>query len=70
MKLTFTEQLKIALKRKGMTAADLAGLLNISLQNLSQQMKRDNFREKDIKKICELIGYDVTIEIKEKPVNP
>lgn len=67
MKLTFTEQLKIVLKREGITAAGLADMLGVSIQNLSQQMKRDNFREKDIKKICDLIGYDVILEIVKKP---
>ena len=67
MKLTFTEQLKIVLKRENITAAQLADMLGISSQNLFQQMKRDNFREKDIKKICDLIGYDVILEIVKKP---
>lgn len=69
MKYTFTEQLKIALNRKGITAAGLADMLGVSAQNLHQQLKRDNFREKDIKKICDLIGYDYILEIKEKPQN-
>ena len=68
MELNFTEQLKIALGRRGMSAADLAEALGMSAQNLSQQMRRANFREQDMRKICDILGYDFRVEIMEKTV--
>lgn len=65
MKLTFSEQIKIILKRQGKTVQDLANLLNTSLQNINQQLKRDNFKERDMQRIAAALGYDVYIEVTE-----
>ena len=57
MELTFAEQVKILLKRRKMTIKDLADLIEaqtgkkMSRQNLTQQLGRDNFQEKDMRMI-------------------
>lgn len=63
MYLSFAESLKIVLAREGVTVEELAKMLGCSKQNLYQQIKRDNFKEKDMLKICDLIGYDLKIDL-------
>ena len=60
MSLTAGEKIKILLKRRGMTLGDLADKTNQSRQNLSNKMTRDNFSEKEIKEIAEVLdcNYD------------
>lgn len=57
----FGKQLKQILKQNNMTVADLAIILGKSKQNLNQQILRDNFSERDIKYICDTIGYSYKI---------
>ena len=66
MVLSFAEQIRTILHRKNMSVDELSNILGISRQNFWQQMKRDNFREKDMQKIAEAIGCDVIIEVKPK----
>lgn len=53
--LTFGEQVKIILGRKGMTIKQLAELIEektgkkMSRQNLTQRLGRDNFQEQDMR---------------------
>lgn len=65
MNLTFTEQLEIILKRKKMTKAQLAKLIQITPQNMYNQMERNNFKEDDMKKICEVLNLKYTLTIEE-----
>lgn len=67
MELTFTEQIKIVMKRKKITVADLAGRLGVTRQALNQKFLRGNFTENDMIKTAAAVGYDVVIELKEKP---
>lgn len=67
MELTFAEQVKIILKRKKMTIADLAQVLGVSRQNVNQLLLRDNFKYSDMIKIAAALGCDLSIELKEKP---
>ena len=46
------EKIRIALRRRKMTLADLADALNQSRQNLSNKMSRDNFSEAEMKEIA------------------
>ncbi|NDO19427.1 helix-turn-helix transcriptional regulator [Lachnospiraceae bacterium MD329] len=64
--LSVAEKTKILLKRQGMTIAQLADKLNISRQNLSNKLTRNNFDEKDIKTIAEAINCDVDIVFTDK----
>ncbi len=67
MELTFAEQVKILLKRRRMTIKDLADLIEeatgkkMSRQNLTQQLGRDNFQEKDMRLIAEVLGCSMQI---------
>ncbi len=58
MSLTAGEKIKILLKRRGMTLGDLADKTNQSRQNLSNKMTRDNFSEKEIKEIAEVLDCE------------
>ena len=59
--LTFGEQVKIILGRKGMTIKQLAELIEektgkkMSRQNLTQRLGRDNFQELDMRMIAEML---------------
>lgn len=46
------EQIKILLIKKGMTITDLAKLINTSTQNLSNKLKRDDFKMSELKEIA------------------
>jgi len=58
MDLSAGEKIKIIMKRRGMTLGDLADKTGQSRQNLSNKMTRDNFAEKEIKEIAEVLGCD------------
>ena len=59
--LTFGEQVKIILSRKGMTIKELAETIEertgkkMSRQNLTQRLGRDNFQEQDMRMIAEML---------------
>lgn len=61
MKVTTSEKLEIALKRQGFTKKELAEKLKTSQPNMSKKFKHDDWRESDIKAICNAIGIDVEI---------
>lgn len=56
MGLTIGEKLKIILKRRNMTLAQLAEATGQSRQNLSNKFNRDNFTEKEVKQIAEVLN--------------
>ena len=58
MNLTMGEKIRVILKRRGMTVAQLADLTNQTRQNLSNKLTRDNFQEKDIEAIAEALGCE------------
>lgn len=62
--MTTSEKLEIALKRQGYTKKDVAEKINTSQQNLSKKFKFDDWRESDIKEICQVIGIDMEIVLK------
>lgn len=69
--LTFGEQVKIILSRKGMTIKELAEKVeaytgkNMSRQNMTQRLGRDNFQEKDMRLIAEILGCKFQLNIME-----
>lgn len=71
MNLTFGEQVKIVLSRKGMTIKQLAEEVEkytgkpMSRQNMTQRLGRDNFQEQDMRMIAEILGCKFTISIME-----
>lgn len=71
MKLTFGEQVKIILNRKGMTIKELAEMVELhtgkpmSRQNMTQRLSRDNFQEQDMRMIAEILGCEFNLSIME-----
>lgn len=77
--LTFGEQVKIILSRKGMTIKELAELVEkhtgkpMSRQNMTQRLGRDNFQEQDMRLIAKILGckFQLSImEMEELEANP
>ena len=58
MVLTMGEKIKIVLKRRGLTIAQLAELTGQTRQNLSNKLTRDNFTEKEIAEIAAALNCD------------
>ena len=67
--LTFGEQVKLILNRRGMTIKQLAELVEaytgkpMSRQNMTQRLGRDNFQEKDMRLIAEILGCNFSLSI-------
>lgn len=73
--LTFGEQVKIILSRKGMTIKQLAELMEqhtgkpMSRQNMTQRLGRDNFQEQDMRLIAEILGCKFQLSIMDEEEN-
>ena len=52
---------RIIMKERGMTLTELAKRLGISLSTLSDKFRRDNFNERDLRKIADVLNCDVEI---------
>lgn len=69
--LSFGEQVKIVLSRKGMTIKELAETIEertgkkMSRQNLTQRLGRDNFQEQDMRMIASILGCSLKLSILE-----
>lgn len=67
--LTFGEQVKIVLGRKGMTIKELAEMIEqrtdkkMSRQNLTQRLGRDNFQEQDMRMIASILECPFRLSI-------
>ena len=67
--LTFGEQVKIILGRKGMTIKRLAEMIEeqtgkkMSRQNLTQRLGRDNFQEQDMRMIAKILDCPFHLNI-------
>ena len=59
MALSIGEKIKIIMKRRNMTMADLAEATGQSRQNLSNKMTRDKFDEKETREIAAAMGCEV-----------
>lgn len=60
------KKIKSMLIYKDLTITDLAGKLNKSPQNLSNLLKKDNFREKELEQIADALGCDLRIEFVDR----
>ena len=75
LELTFGEQVKVVLKRKGMTIKELAELIEehtgkkMSRQNLTQRLSRDNFQEQDMRMIAAILECPFQLNIMEEGVS-
>ena len=76
MQLSFGEQVKIVLKRQGITIKELASRIEeqtgkkMSRQNLTQRLGRDNFQEKDMFMVADALGCSLTINLLEEEEAP
>lgn len=62
----FTKLVRHQLVEKDLKVSDLARLLNTSYQNLDQKMKRDNFSEKEMLQIANVLNLDLKILLENK----
>ena len=62
----FTKLVKHQLVEKDLKVSDLARLLNTSYQNLDQKMIRDNFSEKEMLQIADVLNLDLKILLENK----
>ena len=56
MTLSFTEKIRLIMIRREITSVQLARLLGTSRQNISNKLKKNNFSEKEMKKLAELLN--------------
>ena len=59
--MSVTKKIKLLLVERDMKMTDLAEKLNTSKSNLSQKMQRDNFSEKELKEIADVLNCDYDI---------
>lgn len=64
--LTISEKIKILLKRKGITAKELAARLGTTPQNLQNKLTRDNFKFNDIVEIADALGVRFVYDFEDK----
>ena len=62
----FSKLLKIKLVEMDMTAKELALKLGTTQQNISAKMKRDNFSEKEMLQIAEVLELDLKIMLEQR----
>lgn len=60
------KKIKSILIYKDMTITDLSEKLGKSVQNLSNLLKKDNFRENELKEIADKLDCDLKIEFVDK----
>ena len=60
------KKIKMLLVEREMTLTSLSKLMNKSLSTMSEKMTRNNFSEKDLKKIAEVLDFDYDIVFTDK----
>ena len=63
MKMSFAEQMRVAMRRRGVSVQDLADRLGTSRQNVNQRLNSGKFTEKDMEKYSTAIGCSVIIDL-------
>ncbi len=56
--MSMTEKIKIMLVKRKMSAVDLAKILGCSSTNIYNKLKRDNFSEKELSQIADILNCD------------
>lgn len=64
--MTAAKKIKMMLITRDMTAAQLAAALHIAPSTLSGKFSRDNFAEKDLKEIADILGFEYDIVFTDK----
>ena len=58
IKMAMSEKIRIALLKRKMSITELATHLHTSQSNLSNKLKRDNFSEKELSNIADILSCD------------
>lgn len=64
--MDFSKEIKKILIDKDMTISDLATKLDMTQQNISAKLKKNDPRLSEINKIADALGYNVKIEFIKK----
>ena len=56
--MSMAEKIRIALVKRKISITELAVNLDTSQSNLSNKLKRDNFSEKELKQIADILNCD------------
>lgn len=64
--MDFSKVIKKILIDEDMTISDLAKKLDVTQQNVSAKLKKNDPRISEINKIADILGYDVKIELIKK----
>lgn len=56
--MSMSEKIRIALVKRKISVTELANSLNTSQSNLSNKLKRDNFSEKELNQIADILNCD------------
>ena len=59
--MSAAKKIKMLLVERDMTLTELSKQLDRSLSTMSDKMKRDNFSEKDLKKIADVLNFDYDV---------
>ena len=62
MNMTAGEKIRVIMDRKGISMGAMAEGTGQSRQNLSNKMKRDDFSEKELRKMAEVLGCTISIQ--------
>lgn len=64
--LETNEKIRILLKRRNITVTELAEKIGTTRQNLTNKLSRNNFNEKDIRLIAEVLSCNINIVFEDK----
>ncbi len=56
--MSMTEKIKIMLIKRKMSVVDLSKILGCSSTNIYNKLKRDNFSEKELEQIADILNCD------------
>ena len=62
--LTTSEKIKLIMTRRGFTQAWVADRMGISSPALTKKLKSEDWREKDLRLICEILGVEYAVTFK------
>lgn len=62
--MSMSEKIRIALVKRKISVTELANRLNTSQSNLSNKLKRDNFSEKELNQIADILNCDFKVSAK------
>lgn len=66
VKKTISKKIKKVLVDEDMQTTDLAKLLDCTPENLYLKLKRDNWKESDVQKIADVLGYEYIQELRKR----